>query len=256
MQLFQTQANLLIVLQATAAALSAARLLYLGIYKKHPALLSYLILNSAGLCFLGIFPTASIQYFWGFVAFQTATVVIEFAVVRELFGVSMRDYPNIRAASRLMLYGAVTVSIVVTSVLNATFWNGGPHGRSNIFYVLKIDQSIKISLTVVIISLLLFLSHYPLNLSRNLYMSSYFFSAVFLMDAATRLLDSMAPHLFSNSSDVADQILSTVLFLGWAVMLRRDSTVPVVRIPDGPREEALLLQLQSINQTLSRAGRR
>ncbi|MES1260537.1 MAG: hypothetical protein ABUS49_02285 [Acidobacteriota bacterium] len=196
------------------------------------------------------------NYFWSYLIFQTAVLLTEVAVVRELFSLTMSEYPGIRTAARWMMYGALSVSAVSSFVLTTAFWGGGANGRSGLFYVLVLNRSIQFSLAVVVISFLVFLSHYPLHLHRNLYVSANFFGALFLMEAADSLVATLSPHLYSNLVDTTVVLLTSVLLAGWAGMLRASEAVAVAPAFDAPGERQLLLQLESLNNTLSRAGRR
>lgn len=243
-------------LHAVAAALAAARLLHLGIAKRQLALLVYLISTVIGNLVLSHAPLNSRAYFWGYLFFQTWALITEIAVVRELFSLSMEGYPGIRTAARWTMYGAVTLAGLTSLVMTAASWGGRANGTSHLFYVLQLNRSVQFSLAVFIISLLVFLSRYPLRLHWNIYVSIYFFSAVFLVEAVQNLIASMSLHLFSKQVDLAVVLVMTVLFLGWAFMLRPQDSVARNVSFETAGEHELLLQLESLNSTLSRAGRR
>lgn len=251
-----TPEKLLMVLHAVAAALAAARMLQLGLAKRQTAVLCFLLVTATSNAVLASTSLVSKTYFWSYLTIQPLTILVEGCVVRELFALTMSSWPGIRAAAVRMLYGAITASISASLLLTAVFWGGGAHGRSNLFYILLIERAAQFGLAAVVISLLLFLSHYPLQLPRNIYVSSYFFGLVFLVEAADSLIATISPHLFSAQADVAALIVMCVLLTGWAAMLRgHDPVRNQVRFEYSADRE-LLLQLESLNRTLSGVGRR
>ena len=246
--------NLAMDVHAAASAAAASRLVYLGMAKRQPALLAFLLVSTFGnvvLSFLGL-KTAS--YFLAYMVFQTVQLATEIAVVRELFEITMGTYPGIRTSARWVLHGTLAIVAVGAILLTTLFW--GEVGSSHyLFYMLVLSRSVKFGLAAVIISFLVFLSRYPLNLHRNIYVSSNFFGALFLIEAADDLIDSISPRLFSASVDTATVFLSTLLCLGWAAILRSPASEPVTVIFDSAADRELLRQLESLNNTLSRVGR-
>ena len=246
--------NLAMDVHAAASAAAASRLVYLGMAKRQPALLAFLLVSTFGnvvLSFLGL-KTAS--YFLAYMVFQTVQLATEIAVVRELFEITMGTYPGIRTSARWVLHGTLAIVAVGAILLTTLFW--GEVGSSHyLYYMLVLSRSVQFGLAAVIISFLVFLSRYPLNLHRNIYVSSNFFGALFLIEAADDLIDSISPRLFSASVDTATVFLSTLLCLGWAAILRSPASEPVTVIFDSAADRELLRQLESLNNTLSRVGR-
>ncbi len=110
---------------------------------------------------------------------------------------------------------------------------------------------------VVIATILFFLSKYPLHLGRNTYVSSAFFSVLFLSDAARLLIDSLAPSLYVHSVDRTEGVIISLCLAGWVALLQPETARSLV--PAGVpslHEGQLLQQLDSLNQLMSRAARR
>ena len=135
------------------------------------------------------------------------------------------------------------------------FWQEGAK-RTNLYYILVVQRSVVFTLAIIIVSILLFLTRYPLRLHRNSYVSTVFFSAVFLSEAVEMLIDSLSPHFHSTGVDVAQIGFAAACFVGWAWMLKPEIVGAPVRVTfENPHERELLQQLESLNRLLTRAGR-
>jgi hypothetical protein len=242
-------------LQGAAAAAAALRLMAVGLVKAQSALLTFLVFNALGLSFLATLPLESHLYFWSFIAYSAIDWAVSLWAVREMFGLSLSQYPGIRTLARLTLYGAVCAGAVVSAT--AVALQPGRNGRTYFYYVQIADRSVVFSLAVVVLALIAFLSRYPLHLSRNTYISCSCFSAVLLCQAGGNLIDSFKTLLFSDSADMAEVLLCTAGFGVWAFLLRPAEEVSGARIGfDRPDENELLRQLDSMNRLLTRVGRR
>lgn len=120
-------------LQATVACVAAGRLLRLGLAKRQPALLTFVLATALELFALASFPTASAAYFWIYLVSLVLNWLVSVYVVREMFTLALVDYPGIRTVALWAVYAATGTSI--TASLAFTFlWNGNPHGREGLFY--------------------------------------------------------------------------------------------------------------------------
>jgi hypothetical protein len=241
--------------QAAAAAIAAARLLSLRLAKRQPLLLAFFAATAVCNFGLGFVPIKSGAYFYGYLICQSILDLLAIGVVRELFSTISADYPGIQTAAKWVLNGAIAVSAIASLIVFLPM--RGPAANSHrLFYVLQLHRSIVFCLAVIIISLLIFLSHYPLRLQRNTYTLSYIFSAIVLIDAADALIATMSPLMFSRRVDLASVIAVGICLITWALLMR--SEVPLTRSVAfrTAEEDELLQQLEHLNRTLSRVARR
>ena len=244
-------------LEAVAAGVAAARLIRLHLARRQPALLAFLLSTAVVFLALASFPQASVVYFWLYVAAVPINWVVSVYVVREMCALVLDDYPGIRTAARWVMYVATGVAILSSLAMSVAFWNGGRHGESGLFYIEIVNRSVVFTLAVIVASILVFLSRYPLGLHRNTYVSTSFFSAVFLSEAAEMLVDSLSPHLHSAWVDETQLLFAAVCFAGWALMLRPETAgAPAIVSYENPADQELLQQLESFNALLARVGRR
>ena len=242
--------------QAIIACVTAARLLHLGLARRQPALISFLLMTALFLFGLGSFPSASVTYYWLYVAYVVLNWVVSIFVVREMFALVLVKYPGIGSAGRRAMYRVTGFAVAVSVAITAIFWDRSARGSWRLFYLEVADRSIIFTLGLAVVAIIFFLSRYPLHLHRNTYVSTGFFSAVFLSGAAETLLDSLSPHLYSPWVDTVQIAFAALCFAGWALMLRPETAdAPVQVYAESPSDQHLLEQLESLNRLLGKAGR-
>jgi len=244
---------------AAAAAVAVARLVYLNLAGRFPALLSYLVFLAVTNVRFGLLDKASAAYFWSYALLEPLECVFSIVAVRELFALTFKEYPGIRTVGRWVMYAGVGLALGISLFLTGFFWSGGAAGRahSNLFYLEVSERSIVFSLAFVIVTILLFLSRYPLRLSRETLVSSVIFSVVFISEAVGLLVDSLAPQLYNLHVDWAECVFMSICLVGWAALLKPESRGAPARIMfSTPHEDHLLQQLNALNQMMTRAARR
>ena len=255
---FNQTPNLLLILQAAAAAFAAARLLQFHLTRRFAYLFSYLVVTVLFAVGLSVLDRNSPAYYWSYLASGPVIWATASLTVYQLFALVFRDYPGLKTAGRWALNGALAISLIASAVILRTPWSFLSARSTALYYELVLDRSVHFGLAVIIVVLILFLSRYPLHLDRNTYVASGFFSAVFLAESVTRLIDTLSPALHANAVDTPEIAFVALAFTGWGVMLRAASAARIpVRVPGDPGREAdLLRQLDALNGILSRSVRR
>jgi hypothetical protein len=244
---------------ATVAAAAVVRCVLLGLARKFPALSAYLLFVAVISLAYGLLNPRSLVYFWTYVVAEPLKCVFSIFAVREIFALTFVNYPGIRTVGRWGMYAGVSLALAVSLLLTGFFWDGAARGRahSRLFYFEVSQRSIVFTLALVIVAILLFLSRYPLHLSRNTLVSSAFFSVLFLSEAAQLLIDSLAPKLYNHYVDRTESIFMAICLVGWTALLSPElERVPAqIKFPR-PDEDRLLQQLDALNQLMSRAARK
>jgi hypothetical protein len=250
------------LLQATAAAVTAGRLAYLGLGRRFPGVIAYLAFLAISDLAFGVLDQSSHLYFFVYVASTALESICNIFAVRELLTVTFASYPGIRTVGRWAMYLGIGVAAIVSVLITKYLWATGRATvlpKLVVFYNEVAARSISLTLAVVVVTVIFVLSKYPLHLPRNIYISFAFFSALFLSDAARLFIDGLAPALSNNYADWSEAILSALLLASWAALLRAEEpsgAAQAVRIAfSTPEEEHLLQQLKSLNNLMSRAGR-
>lgn len=243
------------ICQAGAAAIAAARLTSLRLGDTFPALLTYLVFDAlTSLIFASLSPRSR-AYFWVYIVSLVLEDAVSILAVRELVSLIFERYPGIRTLGRWTVYGGI-VFAASTSLGAARFLSSAyPHRKWGLYYFQFAHRSVVFSLAIAIVAILFVLSKYPLSLGRNTYVSSAFFSAIFLSDALRLAIDSLTPQFFNHYADWTEAFIITGCLAAWAVMLRPEPA-PAARVSfPTPVEERLLHQLDALNQLVTRAAR-
>jgi len=244
---------------ASAASAALIRLIYLNLARAFPALVTYLAFVAVMNLGYGLLNQASEIYYWSYVVLEPVECVLSIIAVRELFALMFNAYPGIRTGGRWVMYAGVALALSLSLLLTGFFWSSRAmvRGDARLYYVEVSERSIVFTLAFVIVTILLFLSKYPLHLGRNTLVSSAFFSVLFLGEAARLLIDSLAPKLNIHAVDWAGTVFMSLCLFGWAAMLKPESRVAPAQIRfTSPDEDHLLRQLDSLNQLMTRAARR
>jgi hypothetical protein len=244
---------------AAAAVAAFTRLVQLKLNRKFPALLAYLGFLAVLNMVLGVENDTSALYFWSYLVLEILKCGFSVFAVRELLSLTFDRYPGIRSLGRWVMYAGVALSTSSSLVLTRIFWANSATGRahSHLFYVQVGQRMLVFSLALVIVAVLVFLSKYPLDLGRNTMVSCFFFSVLFLSEAAQLLIDTFFPLLYFRNVDYAESAFITFCLLGWAFMLKPEPvhTPTTVKFAT-PDEEHLLSQLNALNQMMTRSVQR
>jgi hypothetical protein len=174
----------------------------------------------------------------------------------DLLGKAFDAYPGIRSLSRRAASGAIVAATAITLTIARYFWSGSMRGQRRLFYFEVADRTVLLSLALVVILTLGFLSRFPLPLQSNTWASLIGFSAVVLSLAGARLMDSLAPHLAALPVDRAQLLFETLCYVVWAASLQKaESQAPARVIFHHAGEQELLRQLEAMNGILRGAGR-
>ena len=247
--------DFLLISQAAAAAFAAVRLLHFSLRRYFPVLLSYLLLIVASSLVFSFLSATSGAYYWAYLTYEPVYWVVGSLAVREMFALIFRDYPGLRTAGRWAIYTSIALSVAVFLLIREVP-RSGPTRAHLLLDELILDRWIVFSLAIVIVVLMMFLTRYPLDLDRNAYVASGFFSAMFVADAAVKLIDSLSLHLYTGYVDDGEVVFTSLCFVGWGVMLNAIGTKRPVRAEiNNLRETELLHQLDSLNGILSRSVR-
>jgi hypothetical protein len=248
-----------IELLQTAASIGAiTRLIYLNLVRRFPALVAYLVFLAFIKAAFGLLDPVSALYAWSYLVFEFLKWIFSIFAIRELFALTFNRYPGIRTVGRWAMYTGVALALSISLLVTHLFWSGGARGRSvGLFYFEISQRSVVFTLALVIVTILMVLSRYPLHLSKNALVSGGFFSILYLSEASQLLFDSLAPKLYNLYVDWADSVFVLICLLGWAALLKPETDIIQPRISfSTPQEDHLLQQLDALNEMMTRSVRR
>jgi hypothetical protein len=243
-----------LISQAAAAAFAAARLLHFRLRRRYPLLFSWLLASALSSAIFSALDIRAALFYTAYMVWQPISWIVAALAVREMFALIFRDYPGLQTVGRWALYGALGLSVGTAILLSVAFPRPGSLHSRTLRWELVLDRSVEVSLAIVVVFLMAVLSRYPLRLEWNTYVSSGFFSALFLASGTVKLIDSVSPHLHSRLVDHVDVAFEALCLVGWGVLLRAGDLPKEPRPPaNKAREAELLQQLKTLNDLMSRS---
>jgi hypothetical protein len=178
-------------------------------------------------------------------------------VVVELYALILKDYTGINSLGQWALRGAIFLSVCISLLSLLPMW--GKEGFSRVFWITTVERGVVFSLLLFLLIILMFLSRYPIPLSRNVIIHSIvytiFFSGISVIILVRNLVGPSLP-IMKTLNDVVLGVSATC-YLIWIFFLTRkgETTVTVFRPSwDPAHEQRLLNQLNTINSLLRRAA--
>jgi hypothetical protein len=240
------------------AGLTTLKLLRSGLYHRYRFFFAYLVsLVPYGICLVVLDEHSGLyQKFWTVTAplFWLFYVLVAF----ELCGLILEKYKGLYTLGRWAMYLAMAVSVMVSVLSLLPHITPAMPQRTRVMgYVYAIERGVDFSLAIFILLILFFLTRYPVPLSRNVVVHAVVFSLFFLSNTFGLLLHSVFGLQLKNEVNMFLMGTSSACVVAWLVLLNaKGEKVRVSTRHFGRRdEERILLQLDSLNDTLLRASR-
>jgi hypothetical protein len=243
----------------SGAGLTALKLFRSGLYRRYRFFFVYLVsLVPYGICLLVLDVKSGLyQKFW------TVTVplfwLLYLLVVFELCGLILEKHKGLYTLGRWAMYLGIAVAVTLSLLSLLPHIAPAMPQRTRIMgYIYAIERGVDFSLAIFILLILLFLSRYPVPLSRNVVVHSVVFSLFFLSNTLGLLLHSVFGLQLIREIDLLFMGTSSACVVAWLVLLNAKGEKVQVTTQHFGRgdEERILLQLDSLNDTLLRASRK
>jgi len=236
-------------------ALTAARLLRAGMYRKYRIFFAYLIfwlLRSGVLLTLNV---RSALYAKIWILTEPVLWFFYIFLLLELYSLILQAHKGLYTMGRWALYGALLLAITVSSIIFAAP-SRDPFNQSRLIALLLVlERGLLLSLVVFLLLILLFLSRYPISLTRNVIIHSIVYAAFFLSNTLAFLIRSMFGYEVARPVNIFLMGVSAACVLAWLVLLSPAGERRVVRFRllwNRGEEKHLAGQLETMNAALLR----
>jgi hypothetical protein len=240
-----------------ANAVTALRLYQLDLNRSYRFFFVYLVFQTFRS--LSLLPFGSNPRVYSNIYFATVFPlwILYTLVVLELYSLILKDYTGIYSLGQRTLYIAIFLSVCVSMLSLLPAW--GNEGFSRVFWMTTVERGVVFSLLVFLLIILLFLSRYPVPLSRNVIIHSIVYTIFFAADSLITLVRNLVGPSLSiiKMLNICVLGVSAVCYLIWIFFLTRhgEATVMVLRQNWDPvQEQRLLSQLSTINSVLRRTA--
>jgi hypothetical protein len=228
------------------------------LYRVYLWLFAYLAMDAAQTSLLLLFKAHRKLYSWTYVLSQPLKVALTVFVVLELYRVALAQWPALARFVRNKV-GQLMAAAAAVALLFVMLDPSSRDGQSPVLHgINSFERTMDIGMLVFLIIICVFMTWFPIHMTRNgmLYIAG--FVVYFLSRATGLLLTNLAPH-FQDRFDTAMLSVSFACLMIWLVALRhRGEEVTVVSGPrrDPARMQHLTERLDAMNARLAEIARR
>jgi hypothetical protein len=246
------------VLMAAGTAMLCVRMFAAGLDRRYRLFFLFLVFETVRSGVFISLSQASGAYQKVWVLTEPVEWLLYVSVVLEIFARVLEDYKGLSTVGRWALIAAVVVALSASAISLMVPSQFTTQSHLMRYYYVA-ERAVYFSLVAFLVSMLAFLTRYPITLSRNIVVHCIVFSVYFLCNTVSYLLLSM---LGKGSAPMVTYVLSAVTLAAigvWLVKLTPAGEVRKLRVRHEwmpGREEELAGQLNSLNAALLRAARR
>jgi hypothetical protein len=241
-------------------AVTGVKLFLNGLFRRYRALTSYLVFRAfvTGTALLFFDKSSSPEYmkFW----ILTEPIIWVFYVLNviELYSLVLEKHRGLYTLGRWFLYAGLSISVVISGLALLPKLNGGTAQVSKVMgYYIAIERGVDFALLIFLLLILLWLTQYPVPLSRNVVIHSLAYSILFLSSSAGLFVRAVFGIQVSTSVSTFFLGIGTACILIWLVFLTPKGEEVRVSLPIfGPeQEQRILSHLEALNNTLLKVSR-
>ena len=240
-----------------ASALIAGRLYRSGLFRRYPALFSYMVFHALYSIFPLVLKSNSPAYFWFWCVAFPFVWALNILMVRELCRVVLERHQGLYTLGRWVMYTGVATSGVLTFLSLLPRIDSTLPARSRVlWYALAADRGIGLGLAIFLLLMLFAVSRYPVRLSRNVLLNAFLFTMDYLANTLATILVVVFDKRIGETVNNAITILNAVCIVVWFFCLTPAGELAKVEwIHFGADyERRVLNRLDSLNRVLQRAA--
>ena len=248
------------ILQYAVAALSGLAGLKLwrtGLHRRYPALLAFLLPNP--MLSFGFLVSSVPAYVTYWKILQPFTWLFSVWVVLELYTVILEKHKGLATFGRWMQYAGFAVSTLVSVLaLLPRIRAGSSPADPMVVYYYAIERGVDCGMLVFLLVLMVWLTQYPVPLSRNVVIHSFAYTALFLSNSVGLFSQAFFGFELSRPVTLALTGVFGLCILTWLIFLNakgEETRVTVLHFTP-EQEERVLRQLETVNQALLKLSRR
>ena len=246
------------VVSVLASALTSVKLYRTSLFHRYRVFFWYFVFRTPNLAWPLFVNVHSSTYAYCWAVVTPLMWVFHIAVVVELYRLIFEKYKGIYSLGRWTMYFSTAIAIALSILsLLPKFTPAMPQISRNLGYFYAIDRGVDFSLVILIFLILLFLSLYPVPVSRNVAVHVSLFSVYFLSSTFALLLKAVTGRVLSGQVNLMLSGATAACTIGWLFLLTpRGEEVPARRPMLGTEhEERILRHLEALNATLLKVGK-
>jgi hypothetical protein len=247
------------VLSIVSAPLLVWRLISAGLAANYRIFFGYIVFRFVYQFTLLFFDPRSDAYCYLFVAAEPFIWFLYAGVVIELYGLVLKRHRGFYTLGRWAIFVVMAISVTLSGLaLLPHITPDMPQTSTAMGIMVAGERAIDLSLALFLLLMLAFLNFYTVPLSRNVVVHAVVYTVFFLSNTLGMVLRTVFGLRYAAELDTGLMMLSCACALAWLFLLSAKGEETRARSPwFGPeQEERILWQLDSINATLMKAGKR
>jgi hypothetical protein len=199
------------------------------------------------------------RYFQLWLAAEPLFCLLYILIVFELYRLVLANYKGLQTVGRWAMYAISAISVLISGLMLIPHLGPDtPARRKELNYVLALQRGVDTSLVIFLVLMVLFLSRYPIRLSRNVRVYAFVYPIFFLSNIFQALMFTLFDLRFGEAVNLTMYVLSAASTIAFLLLLTpRGEAVPEVKSAvTAEHAQALLSQLEALNTTLLRVSKR
>jgi hypothetical protein len=230
------------------------KLLHTGLWRSYPIFFWYLIFRIPNTFWPLVIPNRTSLYEHIWLSTEPIAWVFHVLVVVELCRLVLNRHRGIYSLLRWAMYASVVLAVTISILSLLPKISHAKENSRLVGIYFASQRGIDLSLAILIILILFFLSRYPVRLNRNILVHSTLYTIFFFGGAFTMLMHT----LFGRSNketanmNLILEAISAACVFSWAIFLtRKGEELPASFLSfTHEHEQRALRQLETLNATL------
>ncbi|PWU11079.1 MAG: hypothetical protein C5B51_03410 [Terriglobia bacterium] len=255
-----TPVTVLEFLVLTAAGLASFKLWYTGLFRKYKALFAFLVFRCVfySLATFWFTDIRSGGYLKFWVVTQPIAWLLSVLILLELYTLVLEKHKGLASLGRWFQYAGLSLSILISGLALLPQIRTGQVQISVILaYYYAIERGVDFSLLIFLVFILVWLTRYPVPISRNVLVHSVVYATMFFSSTVAMFTRVFLGFQLSRTvSTIMLGILAACLLV-WLVFLSPKGEEVRVRVPrlEPEQEQRILDHLEALNRTLLKVSR-
>lgn len=250
--------KIFLAVSVVGCSLTVIRLFSTGLYRRYFVFTCYFLFLAVDGIWPLILPQASDLYAYCWIVTEPALRIFCVFGVLELYRLVLERYKGLYSLGRWVMYGATLISVVISVLLLLPKITPAMQQSTRYLgYASSFNRGVDFMLTIFIFLTLLFLSQYPITLSRNLIVHACLYSTYFLSRGSYLLVRRA---IWKNSTPTLDLVFSGIVAactVAWFLLLTpKGEEVKAKRLRFSAEYEAQVLEkLEALNQVMLKSAK-
>jgi hypothetical protein len=215
-----------------------------------------IIAEAVRMAVLAVIPLRSDLYAQAYFVSAPIIWVLFVLVVLEFFQLILKNHAGIASLGRKALSFALICSALVSVATLLVDLQHSPTESALLFNFMLLERLVSTSLLVLLLSLIVFTSYFPIPVARNLRVHACVFAVYFTVRTAMFFIRLIFGLDVVDTVNLAFRLLGIASVYAWIVLLSPSGELAPVRHTPTASEERLLAQLEAINESLMRSARK